>query len=1000
MRESRAICMLCRARQSVQAAARQEALSSQPRRRWHTTTATAHPRIPLVDGVAVHDGSRTEYRSADISRRPGGSAATAARLTSRSRITKQPPANDAALAVFRDIIENQQQSEHEQTRREQEGLAVTVADAVQDGGDLDKLAQELSKAHVDEFQEQQQQQQKQQHQEQPSAGRPATASVDLYKHLVKLTQLRSQTDATTATLFHHFETNMYPHMTETSRRLPALFRYTAHQLVREVSTAKMADPYAENLPSLARITQIRRQLDLLNKPEAWVPLVLTVATEIVHPGGGSSSSSSSSGGEASNGVDSSGGSNVGDPSSAVEKRTALLADLVEAWRMFNLPDIVVTDEEALQNMPVTEFRMASPDPARAEKYARRRNIQLGLSLLFPRYAPEQLRELAPAVLATYAILTDPAICTPEIKDRAHEFVDAIEKVVTTTNLKRRIIPAMYTEHPALGAYVLSRPIVGSPAETNKARAQNALSRVATSSKDARRATLDSIYQQLDQALRVRNTAACEAAWDRFWSAVSVPDVEGHARMRGSSDLLDYFIMVFTTLRMSDRAIAVWNLMAMAGIKPTLRTWTSFIEGFKRANNPAGIHNIWDRLVASGIQVDTAVWTARISGLIQSGAAEAGMQALDEMQRLWDASREEHVPGSGAKTDGRPPKAVKPTIEPVNAAIAGMLRRGDLAAAKKVLAWAGRHGIEPDVITFNTILRPLVREGAADEVAGLLEMMRQRGIRPDEATITILLDDTIGGGAMAGRSPRERAELVKQVLADVEAAGLDANQQNYAKIIYLLLQGGEKGRHSTGGDAINDQADAAVSVVFQRMRQRGIPMSSHIYTILAENYFMRTPPDLDAVRYLVEHGQPGGPARYETGQTSPSESPSESPSGSPSGSKPDPLDTARPPPTFDRVFWERIVRGFSQVGDTASALKYFAHIADSVSVTSSTLEDLLRALVHNNEWEAASQLVAKVQAQKMVRVQSGIGGETTRLVDARQFRHRFWHLAAEHGLLKD
>lgn len=817
---------------------------------------------------------------------------------------------------------------------------------------------------------------------------------------------------------------MYPHMTHNSRELPNIFRQAAHQLVREVSTAKLADFHTKDLPSVARITQIRRQLDLLNKPAPWLPLVVGLAAEIVQLTNIINESSS---------VDSIDAADSSDPSaSALAKRTALVGDLVETWRMFNLPDIVVADEEVLKNTPVTEFRMAKPDPARLEKYLHRRNIQRGLALLFPRYAPEQLREMSPAVLSTYAILADPAICTPGIAERAKEFMDSVTGILSIVSLRRRTVPDMYETQPALGSYVLSRwPLVDRPGESqSQAQQQQQPWPTAKSSKDARRATLESIHKQLDQALLVRNIQACEAAWDRFWSAVSVPDVEGPERLRGSGDILDYFIMAFTTLRMSDRAIAVWNLMTMAGIKPTLRTWTSFIEGFKGANNPAGIHNIWERLVASGIQVDTAVWTARISGLIQSGDTEAGMKALDEMQRLWEASqREEELAATlrsksattsststnsasssdtskkdgkdGKESKSQPSKAIKPTIEPVNAAIAGMLRRGDMAAAKKVLAWAGRHGIEPDIITFNTILRPLVRDGAADEVAGLLDMMRQRNIRPDEATITILLDDTIGGDAMAGRSPEERAEVVKRVLADVEASGLDANQQNYAKIIYLLLQG--------------DQADAAVSVVFKRMRQRNIPMSSHIYTILAEEYFMRNPPDLDAVRYLIEHGQPGVPARLTSPYKASSESESEvsgeaelpavsSPAESESAEFDDEVGSPTPmthtPPTFDRVFWERVVRGFSQVGDTASAQKYFAHIADSVSVTSSTLEDLLRALISNNEWDAAAHLVAKVQAQKTVQVQSGVGGDTARLVDARQFRHRFWHLANQHGLLKE
>ncbi|CAK7268475.1 hypothetical protein SEPCBS119000_003081 [Sporothrix epigloea] len=879
------------------------------------------------------------------------------------------------MAVFRDIVESHRQPDRaRQSPKIRDGTRVASEEQ-----DL-----QLDQDEIRQVQQKHQEEEQRQHQEneQPSVGRDSAASMELYNHLIKLTQMRSQPETSPAALFRFFETNMYPHMRGSLlRQLPNIFRQAAQQLMRSVSLAKQNDFSAAGLPTVAQITQIRRELDLLHVPAFWAPLMVALAAEIVA--------------RKSN-------------DSAESKRTqaALIYDLVEAWRMFSLPDIVVADQGALDETPSTEFRMPTPDTSKLEKYARRRSIQRGLACLFPRYAPPQMREVTPALLAMYAILTDANMTPPDAKNQARELLDAVSSILSITNAGRQAVAAMYEEYPALGAYVLSRwPLTGASqgvdvaatsSQTDLANATFSPTASAPSeakaSREARRATLDGIHKQLLEALRARNLQECEAVWERFWAAVSLPDVEGADLMRNSAEIFNTFIMAFTMMRMPNRAISVWNTMTtIAGIQPTLRTWTSLMVGYKRTSNLDGIHAIWAKLVESGIQVDTAVWTARISGLIESGDAAAGVAALEEMQQQWEewqvlqaAKKATEAAGGNrdssksASSSAAPTiKAIKPTIEPVNAAIAGLLRKGNLPAAKKVLAWAGQHGIEPDIITFNTILRPLVRAGADEEVAGVLNIMSQRGINLDEATITILLDGTFGNGALADRSGEEQAEAVKQLLAEIEAAGLDANLQTYAKIIYLLLEAdtGKGGGH---------HASKAVSVVLKRMRQRGLAASEHIYTILAEHYFACNPPNIEAVRSLIERGDPG-----EASQPSQPLSAS-SPSAAP-----------LPPLAFDRVFWERVVRGFAQLGDTDSAQRYFVNIADSLSVTSSTLEDLLRALIHNNEWEAAEALVAKIQAQKLLWVQSGNDEATmsSRTVGARQFRHRFWHLAAEHGLLQ-
>ncbi len=43
-----------------------------------------------------------------------------------------------------------------------------------------------------------------------------------------------------------------------------------------------------------------------------------------------------------------------------------------------------------------------------------------------------------------------------------------------------------------------------------------------------------------------------------------------------------------------------------------------MDGCQRARNPHGFKMVWDKLVKAGLKLDTAIWTARISGLIALG----------------------------------------------------------------------------------------------------------------------------------------------------------------------------------------------------------------------------------------------------------------------------------------------------------------------------------------------------------------------------------------------
>ena len=99
--------------------------------------------------------------------------------------------------------------------------------------------------------------------------------------------------------------------------------------------------------------------------------------------------------------------------------------------------------------------------------------------------------------------------------------------------------------------------------------------------------------------------------------------------------------------------------------------------------------------------------------------------------------------------------------------------------------------------------------------------------------------------------------------------------------------------------------------------------------------------------------------------------------------------------LDPVFWERIVKGYAGAGDSTNAMKYFDKIATSISVTFSTLETLLGALMKDGKVDEARALVQHAQAQRLAPGTTQDGAQAARI-----WKHRFWHLARHHDLIDD
>lgn len=567
--------------------------------------------------------------------------------------------------------------------------------------------------------------------------------------------------------------------------------------------------------------------------------------------------------------------------------------------------------------------------------------------LFQRFQGAQLRSVTAFAFATFALLVKSSSSTANLNmDRpfpmflARSLVNARPDVQQVKDLVENKVPLpnVTIDWPsaleAAGSlaassvkYAEDDPVLELANSGNSIldRAQKSR-RVQVASRHAAQSGPSSIHRQLSRALADRDLTKVDKLWSDISSAAPpTPDIYNH------------FIMVYTGFREVSRAIGVWNHMVESSLQPTLATWNSMLEGCKAARSPKALEDVWSKMLSARMRPDMVCWTTRISGLIECNKPDLAIKALEEMGRIWlqatTAAKIKDIQSVG-DTGG----AVKPSIETINAAIAGLLRRGLQDAANSLLVWGAGLGIKPDIITFNTLLRPLVRDGRTAEVQRLLQIMQQQGIQADVGTFTIFLDGVFEAGQTL--SPAQQSEAVKSVFDEMEAAGVQANHQTYAKIIYSLLQSSKEDL-------------TAVQAVLSKMASQGLKPSAHINTMLVDHYFKQSQPDLAAIRTLIER------VRLSTGAA-------------------------------DHIFWDRVIEGYASLKDTANALTILGRKdRKGQRVGWYALEMVVRALADTDEWDLAAQVVHNVRIDR-----GGPPPPQARGVDG---QHSFWRAVEELGI---
>jgi pentatricopeptide repeat protein len=748
----------------------------------------------------------------------------------------------------------------------------------------------------------------------------------------------------------HFGPEAWRRGSINQRTTPSYLQHIERTLGKRIIEAKRNDPFSLDLPTVTEFSKVYSQLGVLHFQE-WVDMMLVLLESLIK-------------------LDQS------LPECRVRKER-VTSDLVGSW------NVVFRQSKKTQDYPAEGSPYDwSHIPIVDTSAARQAYQRQGTQGLFGKFAPIfQLRSqynMAVLAVTTFVLLTKSSIADKSVVQEASPLISSlgvaiatggfdVEKITitTTSGVSSSVVDflratgsqaketalnmqiALVENDPGSRSFSESRPSIKFSSRTDSRSLSSKI-----------RTDLSSMSKRLYDAMNRRDVPQVDKLWSdasHFPVAQDFPNTSEYDTIGSfkkpqhgtlTAELCNYFIMIYMALRQPNRAIEVWNHMVNSRLPPDLKTWDSMLSGCKTCRDCKALEDVWMKMLHLRVQPDVVCWTTRISGLIECNKVEKAMYALDEMGRLWLAANEPKLDEPQKK--GKKPvahvlptiKSVKPTIETINAAVSGLLRKRLPEAAHRVLAWAAKFNIAPNVITYNTLLMPLIRDGHSEEAMALLKQMQKQGIKADVGTFTTIMDEAFRYSDEL--TPKEQREIISNIFSEMDSAGIKANLHTYGKMIYQLLQ-------SMSRDL------TVVNVVLEHMAQQGIQPTAYIYTMLLNHYFSQEPADLDAVRNVVER------AKGEVG-------------------------------SVDHIFWDRVIEGYARAGDTTAAMRVLGKHESGGNRTSwVTRQVLLTTLVQNDEWAVARSFVVNVKADT-----GGLRPDYQ--MKGQEGQQRFWRLAAELELL--
>lgn len=445
--------------------------------------------------------------------------------------------------------------------------------------------------------------------------------------------------------------------------------------------------------------------------------------------------------------------------------------------------------------------------------------------------------------------------------------------------------------------------------------------------------------ELDGATKLWDTEFALNLWRQFQAHLQADKTEN--KTDSADQIYARFLRTFWALRRHEHAIGVWNHMINSGHLPTQKHWNAMLSGCTRAHDFESIRSIWANMLRSGTRADTDTWTTYIHGLIYNGKWEEGLNALENLGRIWKSAPPLTSPDTAGDTmtgtDTRKEKqttetpeghtVLRPALTPINAALSALVDGNNFAPIPRVLAWARSHQIPLSTFTFNILLRPIVRRGSQAAIQAHLQQMADANCAPDIVTFSIIINGLVSNPTSTFHTlpPETQESTIMSVLADMERQGIEPNLFTYGTILDGLLTPGSK-------ELARDHTPnvPAARAVLAHMSARNIHPSPHIYTILVTHYFTRRPvPDLPAIASLWA-------AIRHSGQTY----------------------------RMDKVFFDRVIEGYADHDEIEPALRFLRMVPElhGKSAGWRALISVLKALVRCKEWGLCAELVQDAEGE--------------------------------------
>lgn len=407
----------------------------------------------------------------------------------------------------------------------------------------------------------------------------------------------------------------------------------------------------------------------------------------------------------------------------------------------------------------------------------------------------------------------------------------------------------------------------------------------------------------------QNATRMQQLWEQLKASYRKEE-RGEVHYEIPALLYDQIISALFALRRGDVALEIWKVMVENGTQPTTKTWTAMLDGANKARDFPAAEGIWQRMIASKVQLDEVAWIVRVTSLVHHKKHKEALATLADLGRRWvEATRTQSQPRQASS-----PPAVKPNIQIVNAVIAPLAKMRNSQMLTQVLGWAKNFGLKPTSYTFNALISGAIAKRQSSDVNKLLQQMSAQGVEPDEATCSIILDHLlINAPAEQSLSSEQIQDTVVKALEALEAHGLKATNHIYSQLIDRLL------RHHNNLTA----AQAVLALMFER----NLEPSEHAYTSLVTYYFSLEQPDVKSVTDIVD--------RLES--------------------------------KFRRVntyFYDRVLQGYAATDSISLVMRTLRRMSKEGRHPSwQALRETLSALERAEEWHLLGELVTDVEGRE-------------------------------------